>query len=400
VTQPTVMKSAGADGVVLESDCWGDPSDPPLVLVHGGGQTRNAWAGAAAQLSARGLYVVTPDLRGHGRSGWAPDGDYFLRAHANDLHALAARLSRPPIVVGASLGGLTGLVACGEAPQLPCAAMVMVDIAHRAQPAGITRIVEFMRAHPDGFADLEEAAAAVAAYLPHRAQRPDTRGLENNLRRRDDGRWRWHWDPKLLDAVANPKRASSPPSRFVAAANQLPAALCLVRGATSDVIDEEIVHEFLEAVPGATTALVAGAGHMVAGDRNDRFVEAIVPVVTQAAAVGTQLQRCRTDRVAQSQGPASTAPMERVAVRVALWGGTDAAQRAAYAEHGNPAPTSVAGGELATLLAARDLDRYVHAAADATSERSALVSRLRAFAAEAPTQAAATIDAVLRGAQD
>jgi pimeloyl-ACP methyl ester carboxylesterase len=263
-------------GAVLTADTWGDEAAPPLVLLHGGGQTRGAWGQAGPRLAALGWHVVAPDLRGHGDSDWSTDGRYGLDLFADDVRALVRELGGRPVLVGASLGGLSSLLAAGEPPRAPVRALVLVDVAHRADLAGVDRIVEFMRAQPDGFVSVEQAAEAVAAYLPHRPRPDDHEGLRRNLRRRGD-RWVWHWDPRMLDHL--PARIGRPggAERYLGAARRAGVPILLVRGGVSDVVREEIASEFCARVQGAGYVDVADAGHMVAGDRNDRFVEAILP---------------------------------------------------------------------------------------------------------------------------
>jgi pimeloyl-ACP methyl ester carboxylesterase len=64
--------------------------------------------------------------------------------------------------------------------------------------------------------------------------------------------------------------------RLEDAARNLTLPTLLVRGASSDLLSEEGAAAMLALVPHATQVDVAGAGHMVAGDRNDRFNAAVV----------------------------------------------------------------------------------------------------------------------------
>ncbi len=276
--KPVVVTS---DGVRLAGDAYGDPSAPPVILLHGGGQTRHAWRGTAAALAARGWHAVAMDLRGHGESGWAPDGDYRMNAFVRDLRAVAAWLGRPPVVVGASLGGFTALVAEGEATEPFAAAIVLVDIVPRTEPKGVARIIAFMTGHPDGFATLEEAADAIAGYLHHRPKPKDLGGLRKNLRLGADGRYRWHWDPRMLSGDQR-INASRDPERMERAARGLRVPTLLVRGRMSDIVSEAGARHFLELVPHARYVDVSDAGHMVAGDRNDRFTNAVVEFLESA----------------------------------------------------------------------------------------------------------------------
>lgn len=270
----TTLRVQGAGGVELVGDAWGDEAAPPLVLLHGGGQTRGSWSGAAPGLAERGWRVLAFDARGHGDSGWSPDGHYALDEFARDVCALAASLDAPPVLVGASLGGMSALLAVGEMGA-PARGVVLVDVAHRVEPSGVQNIVDFMQGAPEGFATIEEAAAAVSDYLPHRDRPRDHSGLRRNLRRRD-GRWVWHWDPRFLQDADRDRRPMDPERHLVAARN-LGVPVLLVRGRLSDVLSEEIAQEFVDAVPRAELAEVPAAAHMIAGDRNDRFVGALEP---------------------------------------------------------------------------------------------------------------------------
>lgn len=278
---PRTRRFAGSGGARLVADVWGAESSPPLLLLHGGGQTRGAWGHAGARLATLGWHVVAPDLRGHGESDRSADGAYDLDLFADDVRALAAGLGGTPVLIGASLGGLSSLLAAGEAPRVRARSLVLVDVAHRPDPRGVRRIIDFMGGRPAGFVSIEEAAAAVAAYLPHRSAPDDTEGLRRNLRRRGR-RWVWHWDPRLVEQFADRIDPAGSAERHLAAARRAGVPILLVRGGISDVLSDEIATEFCAGVPGSQRLDVPGAGHMVAGDRNDRFIEAIVPFLARA----------------------------------------------------------------------------------------------------------------------
>lgn len=281
----------GRDGNRLVASAAGPLDGPPVVFFHGGGQTRHSWGTSVGVLAAKGWRAYTVDLRGHGDSDWAGDGDYSLDAFAGDVGAVARSLGRPPALVGASLGGLASLAAAGlDHGEGLAAALVLVDVAPRIEQAGRERIGAFMREHMHaGFASLEEAADAIHRYNPHRPRPSDLSGLRKNLRHRD-GRWYWHWDPQFIEG-----RMGSPDETRVslvdtgaleAAARGLKIPLLVVRGLVSDLLSEEGARHLLELVPGSELVNVAGAGHMVAGDRNDVFNDAVVAFLSRTLRAG------------------------------------------------------------------------------------------------------------------
>ncbi len=265
------LRLAAADDLTLVADGYGDPNAPPVMFLHGGGQTRGAWGAVPQKLADRGWFAVTVDLRGHGESDWSEPGAYGIDDFAGDVRALVAGFEQPPVIVGASLGGLSSLIAEGEHSAPLLRGLVLVDIAHRLERAGVERVLNFMTASPDGFASVDEAADAVAEYLPHRRRPRDTGGLERNLRQRNDGRWVWHWDPNLWQDRHREKEIAL---RYEQAAKALRLPVLLIRGARSDVLSAEGAQAFLDIVPQAELIDLADAAHMVAGDRNDAFAEA------------------------------------------------------------------------------------------------------------------------------
>jgi pimeloyl-ACP methyl ester carboxylesterase len=230
----------------------------------------------AAVLASRGYHSIAVDLRGHGDSGWSPNGSYDIDHFAHDVRTLAEGFGRKPVLIGTSLGGLASLLAAGEAPIPMAAALVLVDVTPRVDPSGVHRIREFMTAHAvDGFASLEEAAAAISTYLPHRTRPKSLEGLRENLREGPDGRYRWHYDPAFLLQLP-PHTDGARETRLTAAAQRLDVPLMLIRGGSSELVSEEIARAFVAQVPNAHYVDVLGAAHMVAGDVSDPFTEQVV----------------------------------------------------------------------------------------------------------------------------
>lgn len=260
----------GLDGIKLAADRWEPESGSSLgtvLLLHGGGQTRHSWARTARALAGHGWTAIAVDARGHGDSERSPDGAYTLDHFVDDLHRIAATFDRPPVLIGASLGGRASLALAGEQPGA-ISGLVLVDIAARTEPSGRSRIREFMASAPGGYGSLREVADAVNAYNPGRSRPRNLEGLKKNVRLHSDGRWYWHWDPAFLRYAETDLDETA--ARLNEAARGVTAPTLLVRGSRSTIVTPEAVAELLELIPSARAVEVA-AGHMIAGDDNDIF---------------------------------------------------------------------------------------------------------------------------------
>jgi YD repeat-containing protein len=285
---PTQIEFAGAEGNRLAADLW-DGHGQPVLFLHGGGQTRRAWDATARRVAENGMRAIAVDLRGHGESDWVPSGNYSFADYGADAVALvrqtAERFHATPAAVGASLGGLSMLIAETRfGPLLD--SLVLVDITPRMDPEGVAKIQGFMGERmEEGFATLEEAAEAIAGYLPNRKRPRSLEGLRKNLRLGQDGRYRWHWDPAFMKSGRNINlHARETMEELIAGLPGLHLPVLLVRGMQSELVHEDYAKEFVERAPSASYVDVGGAGHMVAGDKNDVFSAAVLDFLSDRAA--------------------------------------------------------------------------------------------------------------------
>ena len=281
MTSATTVEFRGDESLRLVADEWnrGAGGDRPTILMlHGGGQNRFSWKNTGQVLADHGFHVVALDARGHGDSDRAPDGRYTVDTLARDVAAVLTALDRPVVLIGASMGGLTGIKAAYQAGPRIVTKLVLVDVVPRFESEGSHRIRDFMTRHVHGFETLEQAADAIADYLPYRRRPRNLEGLKKNLRQRD-GRWHWHWDPAfVLQAGDDPFVEIEKLERE---AMDLTIPILLIRGKLSDVVSPEGVADFLAKVPRAEFVELSEAGHTAAGDDNDAFSDAVISFVTR-----------------------------------------------------------------------------------------------------------------------
>ena len=272
----TIVRYKG-DGLALVGEAFGDPAAPPVLFFHGGGQSRSAWRGAARLVGAAGYYGISFDLRGHGDSEWAADGDYLVDAYGRDVEALLAQFARPVTLVGASRGGQACLIG-GSRHAERVRLIALADVAPLMRDYGIDGIRAFYAEGEAGFASPDQAADSLARHL-HQPRMADASRLKKSLRQDADGRWHWHWDP----ATGYPLFLH-PPSEgeaILAAAARVSSPVVLVRAELSHLLTDEGVARFKQLTPQLQVVTAIGVGHMFTADRNDGFASDLLDWLAQ-----------------------------------------------------------------------------------------------------------------------
>jgi pimeloyl-ACP methyl ester carboxylesterase len=268
------LETKTADGTSLIGEHWSaqETHAPPVMLAHGFGQTRQSWAATQQRLTQLDIASMAFDMRAHGESDRNPVSlRYQAEQFVADSSHLAQLFDCKPVLVGASMGGLTGLMA--QANDNVFSALVLVDVTPRWEAAGMQRILDFMNAFPTGFDSYEHAAEVIASYLPHRRERKSSAQLQFLLRQEND-RLHWHWDRRLLTEFVEQSDTLQESMREAAKAIRVP--VLLISGGKSDLVSQQTVNDFLELVPHAQHQSLSDATHMVAGDDNDTFSNTLI----------------------------------------------------------------------------------------------------------------------------
>jgi pimeloyl-ACP methyl ester carboxylesterase len=258
---------------------WGPAAAPAVLCLHGGGQTAYMYEELGAALRER-YHVLAPDLPDHGDSD--PTPDHGRQALAATIAPLCTHFGLGRVaIVGASLGGIVAVTYASAHPE-HVAAIALIDVGHRLEEEGVRRIIDFMRKH-ESFASLEEAAAEIAPYLPHRKE-VRAESLTRNLRQRPDGRWVWkHGFNRRLRAEGAEQGRDW--THVIAGldgdAARLRCPVLVLRGAASDVLSNQGAEEVAALIPNARLAIVEKAGHLAAGDNPASTVNLIASFLAE-----------------------------------------------------------------------------------------------------------------------
>jgi esterase len=249
---------------------WGVRGAPPIVFLHGGGQTARTWD--LVCLAMRGDYrCLALDQRGHGDSEWSYVMDYGPEAQARDVAAFVDHLGFERFVlVGMSMGCINALHYALQHPDR-LAALVAVDAGPAVRTEGGERIVDFRRRTAE-LDSVEEYLEQAMRFNPRRDPRLLRRSLLHNLRRLPNGKWTWKTDPRPWLDVDDLMR------RMAALWTELWRIRCptlVVRGEESDVFLDEHAERFAQALPNGRWERVERAGHTIQGDNPRGLVDTL-----------------------------------------------------------------------------------------------------------------------------
>lgn len=275
---------------------WGDPADPPVVLVHGAFDHGRAWDGFAPRLVELGFHVVAIDVRGHGDSGRLSSGMAW-NACTLDLCELARILAptpgQPIGMIGHSMGGGQVLTAAATMPER-FAWLVNLDglgppaenFVHEGVVEVATRCldeIDKVRSRPPrpwaSRAELADRRGAINVRLP----RPFLEHLIEHGTREVEGGFVWKWDPVFrtgvpdgfsLDLILAQYRHVTPPALVLVSSEE---------DAWTEVHDEEAARR-VALLPDGRLESVPGAGHYVHVEQPDFVLGRIERFLDEIAA--------------------------------------------------------------------------------------------------------------------
>jgi pimeloyl-ACP methyl ester carboxylesterase len=250
---------------------WGDPGQASLLLLHGIGQTAHTWAYFATAMQPY-YCVIALDLRGHGESSWAPDGDYSLEAHARDLDSFLQQLKLKDFtIVGFSLGGRSAMWLTDRHPA-KVRRLVITDVGPERPKFAGSQARRFMSG-PDLLGSVEEFVERSMQFNSRRNREALRQSLLHNLRQLPDGRWTWKYDPVLR----GPNRQTFPWGDLWPVVARINCPTLIVRGEESPVLAPEQAARMLELMPDSRMVTISSAGHTVMGDNPVEFEAKVKP---------------------------------------------------------------------------------------------------------------------------
>ena len=266
-------KFVDADGMRFHYLEWGNPGNPPMLLLHGFAQTCHSWDFVALGFSDN-YRVIVLDQRGHGDSDWASDGDYSPETQQKDISGIVNELGLENFVLmGLSMGGRNSFTyAANNSGKVK--ALVVVDAAPQNMQQGTQNIRSFVQ-QDDELDSVDAFVERVLQYNPRRDPQQVRGSIMHNIKELPSGKWTWKYDRALRRPG---RRMGSDPEtekRLWGYLETLQCPTLLVRGGGSDIVAMDTADRMHQAIPNSHLATIDGAGHLVMGDSPSGFQSAV-----------------------------------------------------------------------------------------------------------------------------
>ena len=279
-TVPAASHFVVRDSIRLHHLDWGEdggekttPPRPTILLVHGSRLHAHVWNDFCRRFRDR-YRIVAVDQRGHGDSGWCESRNYGLEDFYQDLLAVVTERNLGRFtLIGHSLGGRVSMLFAERHPS-HVDRLVLVDIAagrpaNIAPDADLSRIAE--TPPPRSFDTPEEACDYLGQIMFRAPRYMIEESVRHGMRRLDDGRYTWKYDPALLQRT----RGAAPAVDLWSTVGRIEAPTLLQYGAVSRVVDEPLAQRMAATMPRCRIERIDEAGHALFTDQPDAFATSV-----------------------------------------------------------------------------------------------------------------------------
>jgi pimeloyl-ACP methyl ester carboxylesterase len=278
-------KFIDAQGLSLHYLEWGEPVGEPLVLVHGFLDQAHSWSpfvAALQELIKQPLWIIAPDCRGHGDSGWVGAGGYYhFPDYVLDLDRIVQGLGIKTMkLIGHSMGGTISFLYTGSFPQR-VARLVLIEgigppsMAFSDAPARMEKwIAEVNQRGRKHFRQYSSVAAG-AEQLRQTNLRLDAELAlhlaRSGMKQSSAGKWVWKFDPLHRTTAPQPFYAA----QAIEFLRRIACPVLIVDGAESHQIRRHDSKQRLEEIRDRKQVVIENAGHMVHQDNPKALAEAV-----------------------------------------------------------------------------------------------------------------------------
>lgn len=279
-------------GLKIHSLEWGDRGEEePLILIHGFLDHARSWEPFVECLqrrTTRPLWIVAPDCRGHGDSGWVGAGGYYhFPDYLLDLDSLIRSLGASSVaLLGHSMGGTISFLYAGTFPRRVRRLALVEGIgpiglnfsdAPPRMEKWISEVRGMERKPPLEYASLESAAARLQRGNPRLKRDFALQLAAWGMKQNENGKWVWKFDPLHRTTAPQPFYSGQAMEFY----RRIECPVLIIRGKESRQTPRPDMRQRLEAIPSRALAEIDDAGHMIHHDNPDGLAEVVLEFLIQ-----------------------------------------------------------------------------------------------------------------------
>jgi pimeloyl-ACP methyl ester carboxylesterase len=278
-------KSIDAAGLNIHYLEWGEPAGELIILVHGFLDHAHSWRPFVAFLqekSKKPLWIVAPDSRGHGDSGWVGAGGYYhFPDYVFDLHCLIQNLGASRLaLIGHSMGGSISFLYTGTFPQR-VASLVLIEgmgppgSLFSDAPPRMEKWISEVRGRGRNHFRQYPSIAAGARQLQQNNPRLNSEFAfelaQTGLRQNTSGKWVWKFDPLHRTTAPQPFYTE----QAIEFLRRIKCPALTIEGKESHQTERTDKQERFEAISNRRHVVIENAGHMVHQDNPEALAQTV-----------------------------------------------------------------------------------------------------------------------------
>jgi pimeloyl-ACP methyl ester carboxylesterase len=264
---------------------WGETGRQPMLLVHGFLDQAYSWRPfvAALQRAAKQpIWIIAPDCRGHGDSGWVGAGGYYhFPDYVSDIDCVVQTLGIERFaLIGHSMGGTISFLYAGTFPRrvtelvliegIGPAGMTFSDAPARMEK-WLTDIRERGRHHFREYTSVEAGAAQLQQTNPRLNGGLALDLARTGMKQNQNSKWVWKFDPLHRTAAPQPFYTA----QTLEFLRRIECPVLVVEGKESRQTRRPDKQQRYDAIAHHERIVIDEAGHMVHQDRPEALAAAV-----------------------------------------------------------------------------------------------------------------------------
>jgi esterase len=254
------------NGIRLHYLDWGNETKPPFIMLHGISRIAHQFDHLAPRFK-NDYHVIAIDMRGHGDSGWSPEGAYLVQDYVKDIEAFVEQLNlRGLTLLGNSTGGRVVQVYAGLHPDR-VSRLISEDVGPERTNEIASAFTRQVEQEANGWASEDE----LLAFLKKGNSKTPEEILRNYAhfasKRREDGRIVWKRDPNLAKGFV--------PTELWQYVSKITTPTIYIVGGASRIVPPETQQKLKETLPDVQVVVMPGLGHYPDQESTEEFVKIV-----------------------------------------------------------------------------------------------------------------------------